>query len=259
MSKKMLEIAGERFKSRLFVGSGKFSSNSLMRDALAASGTGMATVSLRRVDLESRDKGIIDYIPDDVKVLPNTSGARNADEAVRIARLCKLAAGTNWVKLEVIPDPVYLLPDPVETLKAAERLAKEGFVVLPYVNADPILAKHLDQAGCATVMPLGSPIGSNKGLKTMEMIKIIIDICSVPVVVDAGIGKPSDAALAMELGADAVLVNSAIAMADDPVRMAQAFRDAVSAGRTAFEAGMGAQSEKADASSPLTGFLGRDG
>jgi thiazole synthase len=252
----MLEIAGTKFKSRLFVGSGKFASNELMRDALTASGTEMATVSLRRVDLTSNTKGIVDYIPEGVRILPNSSGARNADEAVRIARLCRMAAQTDWIKLEVIPDPVYLLPDPVETLKAAEQLVKEKFLVMPYINADPILAKHLEEAGCATVMPLGSPIGSNKGLKTLEMIKIIIDICNVPVVVDAGLGSPSHASLAMEIGADAVLVNSAIAAAEDPVRMADAFRQAVIAGRTAFEAGLGKTTDKAEASSPLTGFLG---
>lgn len=252
----MLEIAGKKFDSRLFVGSGKFSSNELMKEAIIASGTKMVTVSLRRVDLHGKTSNILDYIPKNIQILPNSSGARNADEAVRIARLCKMAVGTNWIKLEVIPDPVYLLPDPLETLKAAEQLVKEGFIVLPYINADPILAKRLEEVGCATVMPLGAPIGSNKGLKTLEMIRIIIDLCSVPVVVDAGIGKPSDSALAMETGADAVLINTAIAVAKNPVRMAGAFRQAVSAGRTAFEAGLGeVKTDKAEASSPLTGFL----
>lgn len=252
----MLEIAGKKFTSRLFVGSGKFASNQIMHDAIEASGTNMATVSLRRVDLTSKSKGIVDYIPKSVEILPNSSGARTADEAVRIAKLCRLAAQTEWIKLEVIPDPVYLLPDPLETLKAAEILVKEGFIVMPYINADPILAKRLEEAGCATVMPLGSPIGSNKGIKTIDNIRIIIDICRVPVVVDAGLGAPSDAALAMEIGADAVLVNSAIAVAKDPVRMADAFRQGVIAGRMAYEAGLGKTTEKADASSPLTGFLG---
>lgn len=251
----MLEIAGRKFTSRLFVGSGKFASNELMHDAIEASGTEMATVSLRRVDLTSKSKGIVDFVPEGVKLLPNSSGARTADEAVRIAKLCRLAAQTDWIKLEVIPDPVYLLPDPLETLKAAEILVKEGFIVMPYINADPILAKRLEEVGCATVMPLGSPIGSNKGVKTIDNIRIIIDMCTVPVVVDAGLGAPSDAALAMEIGADAVLVNSAIAVAQDPVRMADAFRQGVIAGRMAYEAGLGKTTEKADASSPLTGFL----
>lgn len=252
----MLEIAGEKFKSRLFVGSGKFASNQLMHDAIVASGSQMATISLRRVDLTSNSKGIVDFVPEGVKLLPNSSGARNADEAVRIAKLCRVAAQTDWIKLEVIPDPVYLLPDPLETLKAAEMLVKDNFIVMPYINADPILAKRLEEAGCATVMPLGSPIGSNKGVQTLDMIKIIIDICSVPVVVDAGLGSPSHAALAMEIGADAVLVNSAIAAADDPVQMANAFRQAVEAGRTAYESGMAQTKDKGEASSPLTGFLG---
>ena len=252
----MLEIAGTNFKSRLFVGSGKFASNQIMHDALVASGTDMATVSLRRVDLTSKSKGIVDFVPEGVKLLPNSSGARNADEALRIAKLCRIAAQTDWIKLEVIPDPVYLLPDPLETLKAAEQLVKDNFIVMPYINADPILAKRMEEVGCATVMPLGSPIGSNKGVQTIEMIKIIIDICTVPVVVDAGLGSPSHAALAMEIGADAVLVNSAIAVAEDPVRMADAFRQAVEAGRTAYESGMGVKKDKGEASSPLTGFLG---
>lgn len=252
----MLEIAGTNFNSRLFVGSGKFASNQLMHDAIVASGSQMATISLRRVDLTSKSKGIVDFVPEGVKLLPNSSGARNADEAVRIAKLCRMAAQTDWIKLEVIPDPVYLLPDPLETLKAAEQLVKENFIVMPYINADPILAKRMEEVGCATVMPLGSPIGSNKGVQTIEMIKIIIDICSVPVVVDAGLGSPSHAALAMEIGADAVLVNSAIAVADDPVRMAGAFKQAVEAGRTAYESGIGEKRDKGEASSPLTGFLG---
>ncbi|GMT42877.1 MAG: thiazole synthase [bacterium] len=252
----MLEIAGKKINSRLFVGSGKFPSNRLMKEAIIASGADLVTVSLRRVDLHGKGESIIDCIPNGIRLLPNTSGAKNADEAVRIARLCKMANKTNWIKLEVIPDPVHLLPDPVETLKAARQLVKEDFVVLPYINADPVLAKHLEDAGCATVMPLGSPIGTNRGLETLEMIRIIIELCSVPVVVDAGIGRPSDAALAMEIGADAVLVNTAIAVAKDPVRMADAFRRAVDAGRIAYEAGPGEVKGTAEASSPLTGFLG---
>ncbi|MDH5543875.1 MAG: thiazole synthase, partial [Nitrospinota bacterium] len=248
----MLEIAGKKFNSRLLMGTGKFSSNDVMHDAIIASESEIATVAIRRVELNSKTKGIVDYIPKGINLLPNTSGARNADEAIRIARLCKMAAGTNWVKLEVISDPVYLLPDPIETLKAAEQLVKEEFVVLPYINADPMLAKHLEEAGCATVMPLGSPIGTNKGLKTVEMIKIIIDICKIPVVVDAGIGKPSDAAYALELGADAVLVNTAIAVAKNPVEMAKAFKMAVTAGRMAYESGLGDEKDKGEASSPLT-------
>jgi thiazole synthase len=251
----MLKIAGKKFKSRLFVGTGKFSSFDLMRDAIIASESELVTVALRRVELKDGSKGILDYVPKNINLLPNTSGARNADEAVRIARLCRMAAGTGWIKVEVIPDPVYLLPDPIETLKASEKLVSEGFTVLPYINADPLLAKRLEEAGCATVMPLGSPIGTNKGIKTLEMIKIIIDICKIPVVVDAGIGRPSDAALALELGADAVLVNTAIAVASDPAGMADAFRQAVIAGRLAFESGLGETKEKGEASSPLTGFL----
>jgi len=252
----MLKVAGKELKSRLFVGTGKFSSNETMRDAIIASGTDLATVALRRVELNSDKKGIIDYIPDGINLLPNTSGARSADEAVRIARICKAVSGTNFIKIEVIPDPVYLLPDPLETLKASEILVKEGFTVMPYINADPILAKRLEEVGCAVVMPLGSPIGTNNGIKTIDMIKIIIELSNIPVVVDAGIGRPSDATLAMEIGADAVLVNTAIAVAGDPVKMAEAFKEAVIAGRKAFNAGLGAVGKKAKASSPLTGFLG---
>lgn len=251
----MLTIAGKTLTSRLFVGTGKFSSNTLMRDALVASGTNVVTVALRRVDFNAPTENIVDFIPESVQLLPNTSGARNAEEAVRIARVCRQALKTNWIKLEVIPEQIYLLPDPIETLKAAEQLVKEDFVVLPYINADPLLAKRLEAVGCATVMPLGAPIGSNQGLKTKEMISIIIEMSTIPVVVDAGIGKPSDAAYAMELGADAVLVNTAIAVATNPVAMAEAFRDAVIAGRKGFEAGLGIERNNAAASSPLTGFL----
>jgi thiazole synthase len=241
------------------VGTGKFASPELMRDAIAASGTAIVTVALRRADLTGQGDpfaNILEFIdPKRYLVLPNTSGARNAAEAVRLARLAVAAGLPNWIKLEIHPDPRYLLPDPVETLAAAELLVKEGFVVLPYINADPVLAKRLQDAGAATVMPLGSPIGSNRGLETRAQIRIIIEQATVPVVVDAGIGAPSHAAEAMEMGTDAVLVNTAIAVANDPCRMARAFRAAVQAGRDAFEIGLGAPQAAADATSPLTAFL----
>ncbi len=254
-----LVIAGREFSSRLFVGTGKFSSNESMRDALAASGTQIVTVALRRADLSGKSDpyaNILDFIdPEKYLLLPNTSGAMNAEEAVRLARLAAAAGLPKWVKLEIHPDPTYLLPDPIETLKAAEMLVKEGFTVLPYINADPVLAKRLQEAGTATVMPLGAPIGSNKGVATRDQIRIIVEQAIVPVVVDAGLGAPSHAAEAMELGADAVLVNTAIAVASDPVRMAAAFRKAVEAGREAFELGLPEVSDAASATSPLTGFL----
>lgn len=256
----LLTIAGRTIKSRLFLGTGKFPSNETMRDALAASGAEIVTVALRRADLTgARDPyaNILDFIdPEKYLLLPNTSGAMNAEEAVRLARLAAAAGLPKWVKLEIHPDPTYLLPDPIETLKAAEILVKEGFIVLPYINADPVLAKRLQEAGTATVMPLGAPIGSNKGLATRDQIRIIIEQAIVPVVVDAGIGAPSHAAEAMEMGADAVLVNTAIAIASDPVRMAVAFQQAVQAGREAFELGLPETSDQAHATSPLTGFLG---
>lgn len=252
----MLTIADTRFTSRLFVGTGKFSSSSVMREAIEASGTQMVTVALRRVDLDNPRDDIMQALDrEKIHFLPNTSGARNAEEAVRLARLARAASGTSWLKLEVTPDPRTLLPDPVDTLKAAEQLVREGFVVLPYMNADPILALRLQDAGAAAVMPLGSPIGTNLGIKTALQIEIIIEQARVPVVVDAGIGAPSHAALAMEMGADAVLVNTAIAVAGDPVRMARAFKNAVNAGRVAFEAGLGRISKTASASSPETGML----
>lgn len=252
-----LVIAGRSFGSRLIVGTGKFGSFEVMRDALEASGTEMVTVALRRVDLDaSGGPDILDFIdPERYLLLPNTSGAMDAEEAVRIARLARAAGMPLWVKLEVTPEPRYLLPDPVETLKAAEMLVADGFTVLPYINADPILAKRLEEAGCATVMPLGSWIGSNRGVRTREAVQIIVEQATVPVVVDAGLGAPSHAAEAMELGADAVLVNTAIAVAGDPVGMAQAFRLGVEAGREAFLAGRPPEREGAEASSPLTGFL----
>jgi len=254
-----LIIAGRVFGSRLFLGTCKFPSNETMRAALAASGTRMVTVALRRADLSgARDPyaNILEFIdPEKYLVLPNTSGAMNAGEAVRLARLAVAAGLPKWVKLEIHPDPAYLLPDPIETLRAAEMLVNEGFVVLPYINADPVLAKRLQDAGVAAVMPLGSPIGSNRGVVTRDQIRIIIEQATVPVVVDAGLGAPSHAAEAMELGADAVLVNTAIAIASDPVRMARAFRRAVKAGREAFELGLPEPGEHASATSPLTGFL----
>ncbi len=254
-----LRIAGREFPSRLLVGTGKFASNEAMRDALAASGTGLVTVALRRADLSGKKDpfaNILDFIdPQRYLLLPNTSGAMNAGEAVRLARLAVAAGLPNWVKLEIHPDPRYLLPDPIETFKAAEILVREGFVVLPYINADPVLAKRLQDVGTATVMPLASPIGSNRGLDTRAQIEIIIEQATVPVVVDAGLGAPSHAAAAMELGADAVLVNTAIAIASDPGRMAGAFRQAVEAGRAAWEMGLAGSSATASATSPLTGFL----
>ena len=254
-----LTIAGRQFQSRLILGTGKFSSPEAMRDALAASGTEMVTVALRRADLSGKHDpfaNILEFIdPKRYLLLPNTSGAMNAEEAVRLARLAAAAGLPKWVKLEIHPDPRYLLPDPVETLKAAEILVKEGFTVLPYINADPVLAKRLQDVGVATVMPLGSPIGSNRGLQTRDQIRIIIEQATVPVVVDAGIGAPSHAAEAMELGADAVLVNTAIAVANDPNRMAVAFKLAVEAGRAAYEIGLGIQQTTASPTSPLTAFL----
>ncbi len=254
-----LVIDGQRLTSRLFVGTGKFASPEVMARAVDASGTALVTVALRRVDVkapEDRTLSALDFSR--YRLLPNTSGARDAEEAVRVAKLSRAACKTNWLKLEVTPDPNYLLPDPVETLKAAERLVELGFVVLPYINADPVLAKRLAEVGCATVMPLAAPIGTNRGIQTRDQLQIIIEQATVPVVVDAGLGMPSHAAEAIELGADAVLVNTAIATAADPVGMARAFRLAVDAAVLARIAGPGAVSHSARASSPLTGFLGAD-
>ncbi len=251
-----LIIAGKIFDSRLFMGTGKFGSHSLMAEALLASGSELVTVALKRVDTGKRDDDFLKYLSHpQFNLLPNTSGVRNAKEAVLAAELAREAMETNWLKLEIHPDPKYLLPDPVETLIAAEALVKKGFIVLPYVNADPLLCKRLEEAGVAAVMPLGSPIGSNGGLQTKHMLEIIIEQSRVPVVIDAGIGSPSHAAEAMEMGAGAVLVNTAIAAAADPVLMASAFRMAVEAGRSAFEAGMAARISHASPSSPLTAFL----
>lgn len=252
-----LQIAGRSFASRLLVGTGKFPSHEIMRGALEASGTQIVTVALRRVDLDATGgPDILGFIdPKRYLLLPNTSGAVDAEEAVRIASLARAAGMPDWVKLEVTPEPRYLLPDPIETLRAAEKLVADGFTVLPYIGADPLLAKHLEEAGCATVMPLGSWIGSNQGLRTRDALRIIIEQAQVPVVVDAGLGAPSHASEAMELGADAVLVNTAIAIATDPVEMALAFAEGVQAGRRAFKAGAPSPQDEASASSPLTGFL----
>ena len=252
----LLVIAGRAFRSRLLMGTGKFASPKLMKEALDASGTEIVTVALRRVELENTQDSILSIVdPSKYLLLPNTSGARDAGEAVRLARIARAAGCEPWVKLEVTPDPHHLLPDAVETLKAAEILVKEGFVVLPYMPADPVLAKRLEEVGTAAVMPLGSPIGSKQGLRTRDALELIIEKANVPVVVDAGLGAPSHAAEAMEVGADAVLVNTAIAVAGDPKAMAEAFKKGVEAGRQAFLAGIGRPQQMAEASSPLTGFL----
>lgn len=252
----MLKIADKIFNSRLFTGTGKFSSSELMEDSLLASGSELVTVALKRVDVnEKNDDILIRLKHPHLNLLPNTSGVRNAKEAVFAARLAREALETNWIKLEIHPDPKYLMPDPIETLKATEELAKLGFIVLPYIHADPVLCKRLEDAGTSAVMPLGSPIGSNKGLKTIDFLEIIISQSNVPVIVDAGIGSPSDAAWALEIGADAVLVNTAIAVSGNPVQMARAFKLAVEAGRLAFEAKLALSHTHAVASSPLTSFL----
>lgn len=253
----LLNIGGRDFKSRLFVGTGKFSSNELMLQSIIASGSEMITVAMKRIDMahEEEDDMLRHINRDHVQFLPNTSGVRNAAEAVLAARLARDCFGTDFIKLEIHPDPKYLLPDPIETLAATEVLAKEGFKVLPYLQADPVLCKRLEEVGTAAVMPLGAPIGTNKGLKTRDLLEIIIEESRVPVVIDAGLGAPSHAAEAMEMGADAVLVNTAIAVAGDPVEMAVAFRLAVEAGRKAYLAGLGNVAQRAVASSPLTSFL----
>lgn len=248
-----LIIAGHTFGSRLFTGTGKFASMQLMEAALQASETELVTVALKRIDLNNGSDDMLQHLP--FMLLPNTSGVRTAKEAVYAAQLAREAMETNWIKLEIHPDPRYLLPDPVETLKAAEELVKLGFVVLPYVHADPVLCKRLEEVGTAAVMPLGAPIGSNKGLRTADFLEIIIEQSNIPVVIDAGIGSPSDAAKALEMGADAVLVNTAIAVSKNPVIMAQAFKQAVIAGRMAYEAGLASVHKQAIASSPLIGFL----
>lgn len=251
-----LIIGGREFGSRLFVGTGKFQSNEIMEQAIVASGTEMVTVAMKRIDMGNHEDEMLRHVArPGIQLLPNTSGVRDAGEAVLAAQLAREAFGTNFIKLEIHPDPKYLLADPVETLKATEKLAALGFVVLPYIQADPVLCKRLEEAGAATVMPLAAPIGTNKGLVTRDLLEIIIEQSRVPVVVDAGLGAPSHAAEAMELGADAVLVNTAIAVAGNPVAMASAFAKAVEAGREAFEAGLGATSSCAEATSPLTSFL----
>lgn len=253
---KQLTIAGKTFQSRLFLGTGKFGSSSEMEEAVLASETELVTVALKRVDLETDTDTLLSHLQHPhINLLPNTSGARNAKEAVLAAQLAREALETNWLKLEIHPDPKYLMPDPIETLKATEELAKLGFIVLPYIHADPVLCKRLEDAGTAAVMPLGSPIGSNKGLKTFDFLEIIIGQSNVPVIVDAGIGAPSDAALAMEMGADAVLVNTAIAVAGNPVQMSIAFMLAVKAGRMAYDSRLAKKINHAIASSPLTEFL----
>ena len=268
---KPLKIADKFFSSRLFTGTGKFSSYKIMREALLASGSELVTVALKRVDTSKVSKtsdvllktsdvwnenDILKYFSDpQFNLLPNTSGVRNAKEAVLAAELAREALQTNWLKLEIHPDPKYLMPDPIETLKAAGELVRHGFIVLPYCHADPVLCKKLEDAGCAVVMPLGSPIGSNQGLQMRAMLEIIIEKSNVPVVIDAGIGAPSHAAEAMEMGADAVLVNTAIAVSQNPVAMANAFKLAVEAGRIAYEAKLGVKKKEAEASSPLTTFL----
>ncbi len=252
----VLKIADKTFNSRLFTGTGKFASGELMRDALIASESELVTMALRRIDLKQQKDNILQYLIEaKFNLLPNTSGVRNAKEAIFAAELAREALETNWLKLEIHPDPRYLLPDGEETLKAAKELVKKGFIVLPYVQADPVLCKKLEDVGTATVMPLGSPIGSNNGLNTRDMIRIIIEQSNIPVIVDAGIGAPSHAAEAMEMGADAVLVNTAIAVSQNPVDMAIAFKLAVQAGRMAFEAKLAGKSTEAKASSPLTSFL----
>lgn len=251
-----LVIADKVFSSRLFTGTGKFGDHAIMEDALLASGSELVTVALKRVNLEGEDDDILQHLHHKhISLLPNTSGVRNAEEALFAARLAREALQTNWLKLEIHPDPKYLMPDPIETLKAAEQLVKEGFIVLPYIHADPVLCKRLEQAGVAAVMPLGSPIGSNMGLKTLEFLQIIIEQSNVPVIVDAGIGAPSHAAAAMEIGASAVLVNTAIAVAGNPIQVATAFKMAVEAGRLAYNARLGSVKKFAEASSPLTEFL----
>jgi thiazole synthase len=252
-----LTIAGREFRSRLITGTGKYETFEVMRDAVVASGCEMVTVAVRRIDFDARerDEDITDFLPDDILLLPNTAGCETAEEAVRVARLARAGGLPDWVKLEVIPDPRHLLPDPVETLRAAEILVEDGFTVLPYMLPDPVLARKLAEAGCATVMPLAAPIGTGRGLKLRDSIRIVIEEAEVPVVVDAGLGSPSHAAEAMELGADAVLVNTAIARAADPVTMARAFRLAVEAGRAGRLAGLMDEQVTAQPSSPVGGLV----
>ncbi|PLK58849.1 thiazole synthase [Candidatus Palibaumannia cicadellinicola] len=255
----MFTLADTDFQSRLFIGTGKFANKELMLQAISAAGSELVTLAMRRVDLKKGNDALLPGLRQaGVRLLPNTSGAKTADEALFVARLAREAIGTNWIKLEIHPDIQYLLPDPIETLKAAGKLVKEGFVVLPYCSADPVLCRRLEEAGCAAVMPLGSPIGSNQGLKTRDFLQIIIQQTQIPVVVDAGIGAPSQALEALEMGADAVLVNTAIAVARDPVAMASAFRLAIVSGELAKSAGLAPRSQHARSTSPLTEFLSCD-
>lgn len=250
------KVADKTFQSRLFTGTGKFRNNRVMKEALEASESELITVALKRVDVNNQDDDILNHLDHPrINLLPNTSGVRNAKEAVFAAELAREALETNWIKLEIHPDPKYLMPDAIETLKATEALAKKGFVVLPYIHADPVLCKRLEEVGTSAVMPLGSPIGTNKGLKTIDFLEIIIEQSNVPVIVDAGIGSPSDAAKAMEIGADACLVNTAIAVSQDPIKIAQAFNIAIKAGRMAYESKLASPVSHAIASSPLTAFL----
>lgn len=252
-----LIIGNRHFNSRLFVGTGKFQSPEIMLEAIKASGSEMITVAMKRVNMmnEATDEMMTHINRENVQLLPNTSGVRNAKEAVLAAQMSREIFQTNFIKLEIHPDPKYLMPDPIETLKATEELAKDGFIVLPYIQADPVLCKLLEEAGTSAVMPLGAPIGTNKGLITKDLLEIIIEQSTVPVVIDAGLGAPSHAAAAMEMGADAVLVNTAIAVAGDPVMMASAFKDAVIAGRKGYLSGLGSVSKNAVATSSLTSFL----
>lgn len=251
-----LKIADQIFQSRLFLGTGKFGSLQQMKESIVASGSELVTMALKRLDHQSSSDTFLESLQiRGVNLLPNTSGARNAKEAVLAAQLAREALETNWVKLEIHPDSRYLMPDPIETLLATEQLAKLGFTVLPYMHADPVLCKRLEEAGTSAVMPLAAPIGSNKGLRTLDFLEMIIAQSQVPVIIDAGIGAPSDAAKAMEIGADAVLVNTAIASAKYPIQMATAFKEAVIAGRKAYQAGLGISENRAIASSPLTSFL----
>ncbi|MGL1889652.1 MAG: thiazole synthase [Reichenbachiella sp.] len=252
----MLKIADKTFSSRLFTGTGKFNSSKKMQEAVLASESELVTVALKRVEINNEEDDILVHLKNNhINLLPNTSGVRTAKEAVFAAKLAREALDTNWIKLEIHPDPKYLLPDPIETLQAAEELVKQGFVVMPYIHADPVLCKRLEEVGVQCVMPLGAPIGSNKGILTQEFLEIIIDQSNVPVIVDAGIGAPSHAAYAMELGADAVLVNTAIAVSQNPVEMGKAFQLAVAAGRMAYNAKLAPIQQHAEASSPLTSFL----
>lgn len=250
------KVADKTFESRLFTGTGKFKNSQLMKESLEASGSELVTVALKRVDINDKEDDILTHLNHPrINLLPNTSGVRNAKEAVFASELAREALETNWIKLEIHPDPKYLMPDPIETLKATEVLAKKGFIVLPYIHADPVLCKRLEEVGSSAVMPLGSPIGSNKGLKTIDFLEIIIEQSKVPVIIDAGIGAPSDAAKAMEIGADACLVNTAIAVSQNPIKIAKAFKMAIEAGRMAFEAKLALPVNHAIASSPLTAFL----